>query len=387
MAKATPDGTIAAGERLLAAWGLTAESGPAELGAALERDPAADLAIAHRLGAIAVADSAVILRRLERTTGDKQIRKAAKRALYRLAQRGVVLEDTPPPERAPAPGPRIEGYVSAIDGHGDQLVWLVKAQPGGVLHLFAIINDPDGLRETALTPITRKALKGLREELERKHAMRLVEVDWRYADFLMHRAFEWAQAHATRMTGDYPGLRAQFSPQPPSESPAMPAPEPAGAAAEDAALAASAELLDAPELRTWFRTEAELRPDLEQLTAVRESPLVLNAMQQEERFEAITAAAVDRVFGGPQRLSWIRRLEGMGVYFAASGRADRAAQVNAVARALAGDRPAREVPFCALLVRASLAYFFHAATEAAEEREKTSLVLTPQQIAARQRPR
>ena len=91
-------------------------------------------------------------------------------------------------------GPALEGYLSAVDGRGDQLVWLVKPHPGGLAHLFAVINDPEGLREVNLFETTRKALRASREELLRKHELRMIEADWRYCDYLIDRAFHWAAA-------------------------------------------------------------------------------------------------------------------------------------------------------------------------------------------------
>ena len=55
-----------------------------------------------------------------------------------------------------------------------------------------------------------------------KHDVRLVAVDWRYADFLVHRAFEWARTRGTRMEGDYPALRAQLWRDPPTEATPLP---------------------------------------------------------------------------------------------------------------------------------------------------------------------
>jgi hypothetical protein len=111
--------------------------------------------------------------------------------------------------------------------------------------------------------------------------------------------------------------------------------------------------------------------------------LVLNRVQQEERFEGVILKAIDRICGGANRASWARRLFAMSWYFAASRRRIPAARALAASRALEGDRPVHEVPFCAALVRASLAFFFERAVEQQQEREKSSLVLTPQQVAAR----
>jgi hypothetical protein len=391
MAKPAPDDLQHAGERQLAEWGLDSTATVGELAAVLGRDVAADVAIAHRLGAVASAESAELLQRLERDAADKRARKEAKRALYRSQQRGVHLQEaTPEPPATPLAAPSMEGYVSAVDGRGDQLVWLLKPQPGGVAHLFAVTNDPEGLRETSLSVVSRKTLKSVRAALEQQHDLRLVGIDWHYADFLVHRAFEWARARGTRMSGDYPALRAQLTRQPPPQSLPPMAVERASAAAlaaDGARLAQSAGLLDAPELRTWFLTPDRLSSFLEELAGVKDSPLVLNRVQQQERYDEIITRAIDSVFGAESRVSWARRLYEMAYYFAATQRLEQADQAVAVARALEADRPPRDIAFCAQLVRASLAFFFQRALAEEEEQAKTSLVLTPQQALQRRERR
>lgn len=375
MTKTTPDAQVLVGEQQLAAWGIAGDAPPDALAAVIGRASAADLAIAQRLGRRIDEASAQLLQCLERDAVDKAGRKAARRALYRLAQHGVCPPDTPAAvASAPALGVAIEGLLSSLDGRGDQLVWLLRPQPGGVAHLFGVVNDPDGLREVALHTVSRKALKSLRAELEQRHELRLVPVDWRHADFLLRRAFEWALARGTRMDGDYPALRAQFArTAAPSTSPlAVPA-------TTAAALIAAAELLGEPELRTWFRPAEDLAPYLEELAAVKDSPLVLNETQQQERFEEIIGRCIDGLFGEARRTVWVRRLGEMAHYFTAARRPARAAQAQAVAAALAADTAPREVAFCAQLVRASLAYFFQVAAEQERERERTSLIVTPQQ--------
>lgn len=381
MAKPTLDALLEAGERRLAAWGVDGTASARALGELLHRDAAADVAIAARLGALTSDESAALLQRMERDTADKQVRKAAKRALYRLEQRGVrPSEPAAPPPPAALTAPPIEGYISPVDGRGDQLVWLVKSQAGAVAHLFAVINDPEGLREVALNALTRKALKSIRAELQQQHELRLVEVEWRYADFLIHRAFEWACARGTRMAGDYTGLRAQLTRQPaPSALPPSVLARVDAAAVDETALVQSPALLEEPELRTWFRDAEQLASALAELASVKDSPLVLNPAQQEERFEAVIMRAIDDMFGPDQRPSWARRMYEMGYYFAVTGRPQRAAQAVAAARALEGHGAAREIPFCAQLVRASLAFFFQRTLQEEQERERTSLVLTPQQ--------
>ncbi len=334
MAKTSPDEAIEAGEIRLREWGIGESPTLAEMAAALGREPETDLAIAHRLGRRTEVESVQLLWRLERESADKRVRKEAKRALYRLQQRGVHVEaPTAPPIPVLAVAP--EGYLSAVDGRGDQLVWLVKPRPGGIAQLFAVINDPQGLREVDVNLATRKALKEIRGELARKHDLRLVDADWRYCDFLVHRAFEWARAGGVRVSGDYPALRAQMTREPPPAEcpPLILSHVDVGAVrADPALLTESAELTAEREFRTWFFGPDDLRPYLEEISSIKNSPLVLNRMQQEERFADVIARAVAELFSGELRDSWPRRLYEMAYFLWSTARRRPAQQAVAVAR-------------------------------------------------------
>jgi len=266
MAKADREQLLGEGESQLVAWGVAADAGAAALAAHAGRSASADLAIAHRLGGTGGEESIELLRHIERDATDKLARKEAKRALYRLQQRGVKVPEVSSGAPLSIAAPSLEGYVSPIDGRGDQLVWLLKSRAGGLLHLFAVLNDPDGMREADLTVITRKGLKAVRAELEAKHELRLVEADWRYCDFLMRRAFRWARAKDASIGGDFPALRAQMIQAAGSEELpplVLSRLEPPLRDDEPEALARSAELGSEPEFRTWFFTREDLAPYLD----------------------------------------------------------------------------------------------------------------------------
>jgi len=386
MAKRPRDSDHAAGEALLAEWGVGAAADAAALSVFACRDGSADRAIAARLAVIADADSVALLQRLEGESADREARKEAKRALYRLAQRGIAIPHrAPQPAQPPLLAPEIEGYLSAVDGRGDQLAWILKPRAGALLHFFAVFNDPEGLREVSVNAVTRKSLREIRSELERRHDLRLVAVDWRYVDFLVHRAYAWTRQRDGRVEGDYLAMRAQIThaaAPAEMENPVWQTIRREEVAA-GAALESSAEVFGEPELRTWFPDPTLLAPFLEELDNIRNSPLVLNRPQQEERFENVVSGAIDKVYSATDRDSWRRRLEQMAYFFAVTKRPERARQSAAAAEALGRNLPFAEVPLLASLLRTALAAYFQRNVEAEAEREQSSLIVTPAQVRKR----
>jgi len=385
MSKANRETELRRGEALLQEWQLSPEASVDVLQSLTGRDPAADLAIAARLGSHTAAASVDLLLALEAASTDKLVRKEVRRSLYRLEQRGVSVPHAPPtlPAASVVAAPALEGYLSPIDGRGDQLVWLIKPRPGGIAHLFAVINDPDGLREVNLFETTRKALRESRQELLQRHELRLIEADWHYCDFLIDRAFGWATEKKQPVSGDYRGLRAQLIKQPATtDMPALIfAHLDADTVRRDAeALRTSDGLLEEKELRTWFFDQEALQPYLSEMQRIKESPLLLNPAQQQERVRLVIEQAIEELFGGERRDSWVRRLEEMAYFFHATNRVEAAKRAVAVALALAtSDRGGRDIAMCETLVRASLAAFMQMEEQRQEEAARSSLVVTPQQ--------
>ncbi len=392
MTKLNRETQLRRGEQLLNEWAVAPSADVQMLRAVSSRDPAADLAVAARLGAHAEPAAVEALLALEASSTDKLVRKEVRRSLYRLEQRGLTVSQ-PPPAAAPRPvlAPALEGYVSAIDGNGDQLVWLLKPRAGGLSHVFAVINDPDGLREVELLEITRKALRESQQELLRKHELRMVEADWRYCDHLISRAWQWSEAHGRQVSGDYPGIRAQLIKESATDLPPLIFRylDPQTVRGDANLLAQSARLLEEKEFRTWFFDRTVLQPYIDETLQIRDSPLVLNPAQQQERLRALSERAVEELFGGGRQPSWVRRLEEMAYFFHATGRPEQAKLACVVALALErSTRGGRDIPFCEQLVGSSLTAHLQLEQQREEEQARSSLVVTPQQAArAAQRQR
>ena len=105
----------------------------------------------ERLRAFATAHGAAALptlSRLAEAPSERAVRRAAKRALYRLSQRGVTPAAPPPP--APVVQRRtpraLRAWLSGIDGSGSRAVWILfeGAYGGGAL-CSLILNDVVGI--------------------------------------------------------------------------------------------------------------------------------------------------------------------------------------------------------------------------------------------------
>ncbi|HLX06000.1 MAG TPA: hypothetical protein VKR28_10720, partial [Candidatus Binatus sp.] len=144
-----------------------------------------DLAIARALGTIADPAAAAMLAEME-AAASGAIRREVRRALYKLKQHGI---DAPPPRAAASTQDtdterEITAMLSPIDGEGARIVWIVKPRvQGGVIRMWALISEREGLVGAQNTHLSRRELKSERDELERRAQVKLVDADWRVADF------------------------------------------------------------------------------------------------------------------------------------------------------------------------------------------------------------
>ena len=145
-------------------------------------------------------DAAARLNELAQTTPDKAARKAARRALYLLAQKGIV----PPAPVASAPAPHgtvissgLQAWASAFDGAGNRLLFLTwpDRDGGSPSFLQCLISDVEGVRDTESRRVSRRELadrlKGFEAQLEAGIALAPIETD--YGRFLLHQARQLSQ--------------------------------------------------------------------------------------------------------------------------------------------------------------------------------------------------
>ena len=327
------------------------------------------------------ADVAAALARAG-ATADRATRKEIRRALYRLEQSGVHAPAAPPEPAAPSPvlGPMVEAWISAVDGRGDRLAWLVREQPsGGLVLVAAEINEPLGLRDLRALEPTRKQLRTMRQRFQTEAALTLVPADWRAVDALVVEAQDRLETPDRKL--DYRRMRSRITSLPPavpaelfsSRVHAIDDDERARLTAESAAL------LSEPELRTWWPRPDEAAPILAEIRAIRESPLVVSEAQQGERLKEVVARASHALYPAPVVA---RRLQATAFVFAETNRLDAARRALAVAATL-HVTPDAEVPLLQALAFQGLGAQLAAMESEKRDERADALVLTPGEIKAR----
>jgi hypothetical protein len=311
--------------------------------------------------------------------GDRTTRKEIRRALYRLEQTGVTVPSRPSTASAPILGPAIEAWVSAVDGRGDRLVWLIREHPSGAITLVAAdVNEPEGLRDLRSFDVTRKQLRAMRERFEREAGLTFVPADWRCVDALVVEAQDRLGATPDRRL-DYRRLRPRLTTHPPQDAAELVSARvaPPGDADQGRLVAESDALATERELRSWWPRPEHAAPYLAEIRAVRESPLVLSPVQQEERLREVLARAARALY--PPAVT-ARRLAATAFVFAETGRPDAARRALAVAARLR-THPDTEIPLIQALTQQGIGAYL--AAEEAERRDERagSLVRTPGEIA------
>lgn len=393
------DPRLARGKKALEEWGIQPSAGQdldiASLNEHIGQNADADFALAASLGEVQTAESAQFLADWVERATDKHLRKEISRALYRLSQKGIQVDR---PQKGS--GKSIltpiepEGYLSSMDGRGDRLVWIVKSRVGGGFHfLSALINEPEGMRYIEGTEISRKMLRQVLQDLLDSRGVTMVQVPWRYCDFLMQEGYERAEAQGNREVESYPALRSFVSANRSDEagpadslSQAVPLPDSLdrqAVAADDTFLATSIQLGEEPEMQRWVFDAEQAKPYVEKITSAQESPLVLNQHQQKDRVNDVIKQAVTEVFSGESGQVYARRLEEMALYFATTGRIASAQRALAVSLALQKEGASGSgIPFCEGLVQQSIGLHYTEEKQQQQEESKSSLIMKPSEFAA-----
>ncbi len=350
-----------------------------------------DAAIARALGHVADAGAAAMLAEMEANAAGA-VRREIRRSLYKLHQRGIE-----PPSESGKGQPRIAvapeasgltALFSPIDSDGARIVWIIKPRTqGGVMRLWGIVSEEEGLIGAIAAGISRRELRGERETMERRAGVKLVEGDWRLADFVLCEAYRRTPEARRGRVGNFLALRAELITLPVPTEIAHPIYAELAAEAQDEP---SPDLLKEPEIAEWKLANADIAPYVDELNRANESTIVLNPVQQQNRIGLIVERAVSELFAGDPGVRIRRRLEDTAYYMIKSGRRQQAGWAAAAAAKIRDGADFKRVAFFQAFVRTQLGSIV--AEEQERAREEPRLIVTPAEAmrageAARQRRR
>ena len=262
--------------------------------------------------ALAVLEAAVALRRprpaeLLSTHRNREVAKAARRALYRLRSAGVEVSEPGRPGPLPAPSAAavlesLPGFASLPDGTGQRALLLAQPVRGGVEVVEALVSDELGILSLSRAEMGRGAWRKLARSPEMDRLLPLSPEEGRA---LLSEAVRRNLDTRTPFPPDadvalgHLGVEAATG-----ELPPLPAPEDG-----DGALAVeSGALHREPELAAWLPPEAELKRLALRVDELRTSPLALSPEQQAEALRERIRNQVEEFFDESRRRLYARRL-------------------------------------------------------------------------------
>jgi hypothetical protein len=356
----------------------------AQLNSAIGASTDGDIAAAYLLGRIAAAESLDLLGEIEKTAADKEVKKEIKRAYFKLAQKGIARAAEAVAEKKPVAlfehGGEIEAYMSAVDGGGGRLFWIAKAELNrGLQVVQAMVHDRDGLLRVGGVRMKRKELRGMAEEIKRDHGVSMIAVPWEFADQMIYEGHERAKARGQSGLESFHEIRSLIGTGKPKAVEHPVYQKLGGADLRDGAWRElSRRLLDEPELRYWIIVDEWMTDFLAQLDDARQSPLVLNPVQKEERLAGIVRDAVKALCAGDNGRAFRQRMEDTALYFYETQRAELAKLALAVAQQVGeGDPGPLDVSFLTGLMQKSFAFFMSQQKAQREETQSSSLIIKP----------
>ena len=333
-----------------------------------------DAAIARALGEIADGGAAAMLVEME-TGASGAIRREVRRALFKLKQHGI---DAPSPTAPTATAiqdsaAETTAMLSPIDGEGARIVWIVRPRmQGGLLRMWALISEDEGLVGAQNARLSRRELKSERDELERRAQVKLVDGDWRVADFIACEAWRNTPESRRGHVGNFLALRSELIASPPPTELAHPV---YAELAAEVAAEPSVELLKEPELLEWRLPDALLKPYVDEINQAGESVIVLSPVHKQERVNTVIDRATKELLTGDTGKRVHRRFEGIAYYLARAGRREQAGWAAGAASRMRDGIDVTKIVFFQAFIRTQLGTV--AAAEQQKAEEEPRLIMTP----------
>jgi len=280
-----------------------------------------------------------LLRELYTAFEEKQVRKAVKRALFRLRQRNIEVGEFPweasstdsilkPTQQ------QHEAYVGpVVDLKGSRAVMVVLQRTGkGHEAGMGWISDEEGIHEFVSGLYSKKSIREIKENFSERVGP-LVQTSLSHAVALLEEAYgKGVQSGRSNYTELRPRLMEYADAAPGSARQLLPAELQSDV--EGLTDSRVQRLIGHELMREWILDREKVGPYVEEILEADSSPIFLTEPQKTERVKQIKQKAVEELFAGESREVLSRRFEEMAYIFSKTGEQEYAALSLAAARSL-----------------------------------------------------
>ncbi len=346
---------------------------PEEAASEIEDAPAAE-AFVERLP---LKDETVVplLQIIHDTYQHKPVKKAVKRALFRLQSKGISVagfreESDSKSVLRPIKREEPRCYLGPIDLLGNRAVIIHSFESGkGVDAGMGMASDQEGIGQFVFDQMSRKTARELMTELE-EMAGPFVEVPLSHGAMVLENAFKIENPNAADARADYLKLRPWLLRNTSARDHSV---DFNGVTVPDREITEPEleKLFDNDLMASWLAPFDVLKPFMMEMQSVDESPIILSDSQKLNRMAEIKENCLNKLFDAAGRRRFKNRLREMAFFFLKSGAPDDAR----LALLAAADIQEETSPFSEQLVLPffvdrSIAFYFELGNENdAEARE------------------
>ena len=251
----------------------------------------------------------------------KEVRKAVRRSLFKLKQRGIAVPDVnleePPAFRLrTVQQDKPEAYVGPIDGTGSRPVLIAVPQlPQGIGLGVGVINDERGILEYAFGRYSKKQAKEMQTLFFEKLPF-MVETSLSHATALLEEAHV-LRSEKGEASGDYNQIRGWLLGYVPrlGNAPVYEILSYESISREVLTDSQIQNLLAHPLLAEWIAQPDKLKSVADEVARAQKSPILLSGMQKGERINQIKEDSIRQLYAEKQRNLMKQRLEEMAYLF------------------------------------------------------------------------
>ena len=303
---------------------------------------------------------------------EKNVAKAIKRTLFKLKKKGVSTEafdnedSTSSTILKPLQKEAPVCYVGPVYGFGFRSVLVILHRKGKGLDMgFGMVSDEEGIQEFLFNNVSKTIAKEFKENIS-EQAGPLVETSLSHAAAILEEAY---QKHLT-VKSDVPDGYLELRPWLLENATAldrfdiydlMPELPDSHHILTDSQLW---EFFDHELMDSWLIDPEALRPFMEDMFKVQESPIVLTEAQKADRIREIKEKCMGGIFSPEKRELLKRRLEEMGYVFFKLGEEETAGLALAAAHTVDQESTIIKAnPVIETLLERSLGYYNKAMEE------------------------